>query len=104
VGWAHQRIEAALRTRRQALCAQAESVLRAGGAPRWSRLMGRALAAQAAATFLLLAVCLCAVGPVLRALCLRAPFIVVDGFGFGLALAPWLALGVAAHALWRRPA
>jgi mannose/fructose/N-acetylgalactosamine-specific phosphotransferase system component IIC len=104
LGWAHQRIETVLRTRRQALCAQAEGLVRQGGAPRWSRLIGRALAAQAAATFLLLLVGLCAAGPALRALCLRAPDVVVDGFGFGLSVAPWLALGVALHALWRRPA
>jgi mannose/fructose/N-acetylgalactosamine-specific phosphotransferase system component IIC len=103
VGWAHQKFETALRYRRQELCGEAESFLRAGGAPPWSRLMGRALAGQAVGTFLLLIAGVCVAGPILNMLWLRAPRSLVVGLASGWSLAPWLGLGIALHAL-RRPA
>jgi mannose/fructose/N-acetylgalactosamine-specific phosphotransferase system component IIC len=98
-GWLHQLLETALRGRRQALCAEAEGRLRDGGAPPWRRLLGRALAEQAAGTFALLLSFVLLAGPVLSALCGRAPRSVVAGLELGWALAPWLGLGVALNAL-----
>ena len=98
-GWAHQRLETALRYRRQALCGEAESRLREGVTPAWGCLMGRALAEQAAATFAVLLVCICVAGPVLGGLCSRAPHGVLAGLDMGWKLSPWLGLGVALYAL-----
>jgi mannose/fructose/N-acetylgalactosamine-specific phosphotransferase system component IIC len=103
VGWAHQKLETALRYRRQALCGEADSCLCGGGMPSWGRLIGRALTEQAAGTFFLLIIGVCVAGTVLSSLWLRAPRGVVAGLESGWKLAPWLGLGVAFHAL-RRPA
>jgi len=102
-GWVHQRIETALRYRRQALCGTAERRVQDGGMPPWGRLLFGALAEQAAATFVVLLACVCLVGPVLSGLWLRAPHGVLAGLDLGWRLAPWLGLGVALYALRVRP-
>lgn len=102
-GWAHQRLETALRYRRQALCGTAERLIQDGGAPPWGRLLGRALAEQAAVTFAVLLVCVCVAGPVLSGLWFRAPHGILAGLDMGWKLAPWLGLGVALYALRVRP-
>jgi mannose/fructose/N-acetylgalactosamine-specific phosphotransferase system component IIC len=100
-GWSHQRIETALRYRRQALCGEAESRLRGGGSPAWGRLLGRALAGQAVGTFLLLIAGVCVAGPMLGALWLRTPRSLAAGLEAGWRLTPWLGLGIAMHTLGR---
>jgi mannose/fructose/N-acetylgalactosamine-specific phosphotransferase system component IIC len=98
-GWSHQRLETALRYRRQALCGTAERHVQAGGTPPWVRLLGRALAEQAAATFVVILVFVCVAGPVISGLWSRAPRGVIAGLDTGWKLAPWLGLGVALYAL-----
>ena len=98
-GWAHQRIETALRYRRQALCGTAERLVQDGGMPSWRRLLGQALAEQAAATFALLLACVCVAGPVLSGFWWRVPHGALAGLDLGWRLAPWLGLGVALYAL-----
>ena len=98
-GWAHQRFETALRYRRQALCGIAERLVQGGGTPPWGRLLGGALAEQAAVTFAVLIAFVCVAGSVLSGLCFRAPHGVLAGLDMGWKLAPWLGLGVALYAL-----
>ena len=101
-GWAHQCLEAVLRRRRRALCGAAERSISDGGTPSWGRLLGRALAEQAAATFAVLLACVCAAGPALSGLWPRLPQSLLAGLDLGWKLAPWLGLGVVLHALRRR--
>ena len=98
-GWAHQKIETALRYRRQALCRIAERSVQDGGTPPWGRLFGRALGEQAVATFSVLLVAICVAGPFLGGLWWRVPHGVLAGLDLGWRLAPWLGLGVALYAL-----
>ncbi|MDD5627689.1 MAG: PTS sugar transporter subunit IIC [Elusimicrobia bacterium] len=101
-GWAHQKLESLLRWRRRSLCLAAEERVRAGGAPAWGRLLGRALAEQAAMTFAVLLLCIFVAGPLLAALWFRSPRPLTSGLESGWRLAPWLGLGVAVYALRRR--
>jgi mannose/fructose/N-acetylgalactosamine-specific phosphotransferase system component IIC len=101
-GWMHQRLEASLRHRRRTLCGAAEKLIFEGGTPPWGRLLGRSLVEQAAATFVVLLVCVCAAGPACSGLWPRLPHSLLAGLDLSWKLAPWLGLGVALHALRRR--
>jgi mannose/fructose/N-acetylgalactosamine-specific phosphotransferase system component IIC len=88
VSFGHGRLEASLRGRRAKMAIACERALARAGAPRLSRAVGRALAQQAAATFIVLAAVV-AVRPALAGWWPQAPEALQGGLRFGLSLAPW---------------
>ncbi len=90
-GWAHRRVEYALRQRRRKVSLAAEERLLSGERPPLGRLAARALAGQAAATFAVMLAALFVLGPLLSSVWPSAPQALSRGLRFGFELSPWLA-------------
>jgi len=101
-GWAHARVERALRRGRGAPVRRAEAALAAGAPPRLGTKIVSALGLQALATFAVVLAALGAVGPAAARLWPALPEFLRAGARAALLAAPWLAAGSLAGALWRR--
>jgi mannose/fructose/N-acetylgalactosamine-specific phosphotransferase system component IIC len=101
-GWAHARVEKALRRGRGSLAAGAEAALSAGREPRLGARIAAALAAQAAATFALCLVVLSAAGPLAAKAWPQLPEFLRTGARTAFLAAPWIGAGSLAASLWRR--
>jgi PTS system N-acetylgalactosamine-specific IIC component len=100
-GWAHARVERVLRRRRGAAARRAEAALAAGRPPRLGRELAGALAAQAAAVFVLALAVFALAGPALSSVWPRLPETVRAGADAAFGAAPWLGAGGLAASLWR---
>lgn len=97
-GWAHRRLESALR-RRRASCARAcEAKLASGRAPGFGFTAARELGLQAAMTFLVLSAALC-VRPWLASAWPGAPGALQSALRVGMAACPWIGCVALARAL-----
>jgi hypothetical protein len=101
-GWAHARVERALRRRRGEGARRAEAALAAGRPPRLGAELAGALAGQAAATFAVTLAALAAAGALLPRAWPLAPDFLRAGARAAFLAAPWLGAGSLVASLWRR--
>ncbi len=101
-GWAHARVERALRARRAAACRRAEEALAAGRPPRLGAEIAGTIGVQAAAAFALALTVFALGGPALSRLWPLLPDALRAGARTALETAPWLGAGGLAASLWRR--
>jgi len=101
-GWAHARLERALRRGRGAHARRVEAALAAGRPPRLGAEIFAALTLQAAATFGLSLAVLAAGGPLLARLWPAVPEFLRAGARTAFLAAPWIGGGSLVASLWRR--